>query len=153
NKNERRRRAVVAAAALCKATPVALGCWSILATATGVSEAALYWDINGPTPGAGGVTPSGAWDNATHNWSADSTGSSATQAWSPGELPSFSAGSDATGQFTVNVSGTQIVSGLVFLTGQPVLAGAGLQFAGATSTINTLSGVSATIQSPLSGNS
>jgi fibronectin-binding autotransporter adhesin len=63
-----------------------------------------YWDIDGATPGAGGATPSGTWSTGAANWSTDSTGSSATAAWSgTTDTAIFSAGSDATGEFTVNL--------------------------------------------------
>src|SRR5690349_8282107 len=87
-------------ALLCKACGMGLG-WSLAAAAAGVSEAALFWDTNGATAGAGGPTPSGVWDTTTSNWSTDPSGASPTQPWTPGESASFSADSDATGQFTV----------------------------------------------------
>lgn len=68
----------------------------------------LYWDKNGSSPGAGGPTPTGTWGvDAYWNDTADGTGTNASQSWPGGATVAFSAGSDATGVFTINVSGTQ----------------------------------------------
>lgn len=65
----------------------------------------LYWDTNGATDGSGNAA--GTWDvGATSNWSADSTGLSATTTWTDGNAAIFSAGTDGTGAWTVTVSGT-----------------------------------------------
>ena len=73
---------------------------SLLALATSLSALAqttLYWDINGPTPGAGqdqdGFTD-GLWGTDAF-WSTDPTGSSATGPWTPGSHAVFSAGNYA----------------------------------------------------------
>src|SRR5262250_808584 len=73
-----------------------------------VHGAVKYWDTNGATAGAGGTTPSATWDTgSTANWTTDSTGSSVPTTWTAGDIAVFSAGSDATGSFTITVpSGT-----------------------------------------------
>src|SRR5215471_9983506 len=70
--------------------------------------AVKYWDTNGATAGAGGSIPSATWNTgAAANWTTDSTGSSAPTTWTAGDIAVFSAGTDATGSFTVTVpSGT-----------------------------------------------
>src|SRR5690242_18308565 len=56
----------------------------------------LYWDLNGPTDGAG-TTPNGVWDNATSNWNDQLDGSNAgvIGPWVTDSSAVFSAGSDA----------------------------------------------------------
>ena len=83
----------------------------------------LHWDINGTTPGAGGATPSGTWDGATANWSADAAGASATTTWGADNVAVFSAGTDATGSYTITVSGTQGARGLWLQDGSVTLSG------------------------------
>src|SRR5262245_43596032 len=72
--------------------------------ATSAPAATTYWDINGATAGAGGATPTGTWDTGTTaNWTTDSTGASATTTWSANDSAFFSAGTDASGSFTVTI--------------------------------------------------
>lgn len=101
---------------------VAMALGLVFSTAT-VPGADSFWDIDGATPGAGGSTPAGTWDATTANWSSDSTGSSPTAAWTPGDTAVFSAGSDATGSFTVTVSGTQLAAGVRVEEGTVALSG------------------------------
>lgn len=72
----------------------------------------LYWDINGPIAGAGGATPTGTWDGTATNWSITVDGTSAGQAWVSGRTAVFAAGNDASGSYTVTVSGTQTAANL-----------------------------------------
>jgi len=79
----------------------------LLAFGTPAQAANLYWDTNGATAGAGGPTPTGTWDAATTaNWNTNSDGIGATQTFSGKNRAFFAAGSDATGSYTVTVSGT-----------------------------------------------
>src|SRR6185369_8955501 len=65
--------------------------------------ASAYWDANGSAAGAGGPTPAGTW--GTDNfWSTSSAGTAATGAWISGDTAIFSAGTDASGTFTVNLN-------------------------------------------------
>jgi len=64
----------------------------------------LYWDRNGTTAGAG-TSPAGTWSTAG-NWSTSSAGTAATTNWTDGAVAVFSAGTDATGSYTVNLQGT-----------------------------------------------
>ncbi|BCU77804.1 autotransporter-associated beta strand repeat-containing protein [Luteolibacter sp. LG18] len=76
---------------------------------TGPAWAAdVYWDIDGATAGAGGTAPAGTWSTAATNWSADSAGGAATAAWVNGDSAIFSAGTNATGTFTVTNSGVTV---------------------------------------------
>ncbi len=74
-----------------------------------VQAAIKYWDINGTATGAGGSTPAGTWENVSTNWNDDSTGEAGgtITAWTATTVADdtavFSAGSDATGSFTVTV--------------------------------------------------
>src|SRR6266704_1989553 len=84
-----------------------------------VQGAVKYWDINGATSGAGGPTPSGTWSASAANWSTDSTGSSATTtiATDGSDSAIFSAGSDATGTYTISVPSGVTVGGIVVKNG------------------------------------
>ncbi len=106
---------------------------AVLATAASAfAQDIRYWDIDGPTPGAGGPTPSGTWSSAAANWSPNAAGDAATEAWisgtaaGDGRIAYFSAGSDATGSFTVTIDGTNFASGMVVNQGTVNLGGAGV---------------------------
>ncbi len=106
---------------------------AVLATAASAfAQDIRYWDIDGPTPGAGGPTPSGTWSSAAANWSPNAAGDAATEAWisgtaaGDGRIAYFSAGSDATGSFTVTIEGTNFASGMVVNQGTVNLGGAGV---------------------------
>lgn len=117
-----------------------------------VSHAAtVYWDLNGGTAGAGGVSPGGAWNAADTFWNALSDGSGAVSAWTAGNIAVFSAGTDATGAFTVTVDGTQDIGGLLFEEGVVTLSGGTLAVA-ADADLSVASGVEAIVSSSLSGN-
>jgi autotransporter-associated beta strand protein len=68
----------------------------------------VFWDTNGTNPGAGGSAPTGTWGVDAY-WNEDSTGGGAVNsgphAWGNGDFAVFAAGDDATGAYTVNVSG------------------------------------------------
>ena len=89
-----------------------------------------YWDINGATTGAGGSSPSGAWNTATTNWSLNSAGNVATVVWSDGFPAVFSAGTDATGSYTVTLTGTKSPASLTFQSGITTLAGGTVNLVG-----------------------
>lgn len=79
---------------------------------------ASYWDLNGTTAGAGGETPSGVWNTTNTFWNSDPDGSGSVTGWTQGNLPIFSAGSDATGVYEVEVEGTRDISGLIVGNGE-----------------------------------
>ena len=113
-----------------------------ISTTTAWAQTTVYWDIDGPTPGAGGIAPSGTWSGTAANWSPSAAGDAATAAWvsgtgaGDGSVAFFSAGSDATGSFTVTVDGTNFGSGLVVNQGTVNLAGGGVvALGGGTATV------------------
>jgi autotransporter-associated beta strand protein len=115
---------------------------------------ALYWDLNGTTPGAGGATPAGIWNAANTNWNSDYTGGGGGTigAWSAGSSAYFAAGADATGTYTVTVDGMHDIGGLTFRGGTVTLANGTsgeLRMTGLT-TVDIGSGLTATIQTPMS---
>lgn len=79
-----------------------------------------WWDVNGPVPGAG-VPTGGTWDTLITNWALDSSGTFPTS-WQAEDSAVFSAGTDATGPFTVTVSGTQTASGIAIEEGSVTFA-------------------------------
>jgi fibronectin-binding autotransporter adhesin len=111
-----------------------------------IGLADLYWDSNADTPGAG-TTPNGTWGTDTF-WSADPAGAAATAGWTSGETAVFSAGTDATGAYTVTISGTQTAAGIRVEEGSVIIAGAGAAALG-TGTVTLSSGTTFTIPSIL----
>jgi autotransporter-associated beta strand protein len=79
-----------------------------------------YWDRTDGIDGAG-AAPAGAWDAATANWNLNANGSGANTVWDTNDTAVFSAGTDATGAYTV--SGTQAAAGLVVEEGTVTLSG------------------------------
>ncbi|HEX9048045.1 MAG TPA: hypothetical protein VF988_13555, partial [Verrucomicrobiae bacterium] len=116
-----------------------LGALAAVALSTLSARAAnLYWDINGAAAGAGGATPAGTWSTSAANWTTDSTGASATAVWNNGDNAVFSAGTDATGNYSVTVSSVT-VSNITQNLGRPHLVSGTITLAGATNyyTVNT----------------
>jgi autotransporter-associated beta strand protein len=113
---------------------------------------ALYWDKNGGNLGAGGATPTGTWGVDSY-WNTNVAGFSfeGTQAWESGKAAIFSAGTDAAGTFTVNVSGTQTAQFLTFEEGNVTLSGGSLILNDAGGTINVGYFATATLNSVLAG--
>jgi autotransporter-associated beta strand protein len=73
-------------------------------------DTSIYWDVNGTTAGAGGPSPSGAWDGTTTNFNTDSTGAAGgalSALTTAADTVVFSAGTDGTGAYNVAVTGTQ----------------------------------------------
>ena len=119
----------------------------LLSPATLRAQTTIYWDTNGKTPGAGsGTTAAGTWDQSTTaNWSTSSLGTNAGTTWNTAIVASptgtgiadFSAGSNATGAFTVTVNGTVTgVGGITFEEGAVTLGGTGTLTLNNTGTIN-----------------
>lgn len=103
---------------------------TVLFTAT-LPAAVKYWDLNGDAVGAGGASPAGTWDTSTSNWTLDPTGSSATTAFTAGDAAVFSAGTDATGTYTVTVSGTPNPVAITNKNGKVNIAGSQINMVGA----------------------
>ena len=117
-------------------------------------HAALYWDSNGTADGAG-ATPTGTWGtDAFWNATADGTTTSPA-AWVPGEDAVFSAGTDATGPFTVTINGNQTAGNLTVEEGTLTISGGdslnvGGSMAG-NGIIDIASGLTTTISTLLTG--
>jgi fibronectin-binding autotransporter adhesin len=111
--------------------------FSLLLAAVNAFGQTLYWDTNGAVDGSGNAA--GTWDvGVTSNWSADSTGLSATTTWTDGNAAIFSAGTDGTGGWTVTVSGTVDPTSITFaqngsktITGGNMLTTGGLSISSA----------------------
>ena len=118
------------------------------------AQTTLYWDINGSAAGAGGATPSGTWKTsgaANTNWSTSSAGTATTAVWTANDVAVFSAGTDATGAYTVTVSGTQSVDSMLINAGTIDFTGGTLSLTGTTPGITVASGLAATFDSKLTG--
>ena len=100
-------------------------------------------------PAAQAATPTGTW-GVDNFWSGSSAGSVATGPWIGGNTAVFSAGSDATGDFNVTVSGTQQIAGLTFEDGTPTLSGGTLQLT-TSATADVGSDRTGTVSSVISG--
>jgi autotransporter-associated beta strand protein len=125
--------------------------WAHFMTLITNAPGGTYWDPNGATTGAGS-TPSGTWDTNSLNWSTNSAGASLTGTWSGGGAI-FSAGSDATGSYTINVSGTQTVTNLWVKNGTVTFTGGQLNFTGTGPfySNNISAGCSAVFNTPFGG--
>jgi autotransporter-associated beta strand protein len=110
----------------------------------------LYWDLNGSAAGAGGPSPSATWDATSPFWNTNSDGTIATAPWLPGSTAIFSAGTDATGPYTITLIGTQALGGITIDSGTPTLTGAALELTPG-STIMALSGHNLSIASTITG--
>lgn len=117
-------------------------------SATGTEWSGVYWDTNGATAGAGNPAD-GTWD-ATTKWNSKSAGTDPTAAWTAGDVAVFAAGSDAVTPYTVTVSGTQDISGLIFQEGTPTLTGGTLRMVSNSYANVTTAGTSAEIASSIS---
>jgi fibronectin-binding autotransporter adhesin len=126
---------------------------SLISTKSLLAQTSVYWDINGVTAGAGGAAPAGEWNATNQFWNTNADGLSGTiAAWTPGVIAIFSAGADATGAYTVGVTGTHNIRGLTFQEGTVTLQGGTLNLA-AASTINVAESLSATLDAmSLTGN-
>jgi len=110
----------------------------------------LWWDANGATAGAspGGGLATGTWGTDIF-WSTTSAGTD-PGAWTSGSIAIFSAGTDASGTFTVTLNGTQTAGGVTFEDGTLTLTSGTLSLsAGSVVTLGV--GRSAVIDSVIAG--
>jgi autotransporter-associated beta strand protein len=91
------------------------------------AAATAYWDINGTNADAidSGTTAVGTWDAAATNlnWNPLADGTGTTAGWVADDTAVFSAGSLATGAYTVTVSGVPSVGGMTVEEGNVTLGG------------------------------
>lgn len=122
------------------------------------SAQTLYWDVDGPNPGAGGAQPGEIWNLASSFWN-NAAGDAAPVVWDNSGLATavFAAGTDATGSFgvTLGASGTLLLSGLTLNAGSLTLAqqtlADGLDFGAVAAALNVAAGSGLTIQAPVAG--
>ncbi len=108
------------------AFPLASAIASLLAV-TPIHAASLYWDIDDATTGAGGTAPSGAWTTGGITWSTSANGTDATPAATTATTDDlfFSAGINATGAYTIDLTSAQDAKSLIFQDGTATISGAG----------------------------
>lgn len=83
-----------------------------------------FWDpTNGTGGGTGTTTPNGTWSTSVAAWNPLADGTGVPAVWSNGDAAVFSAGTDATGSYTVTVSGAVSASTLTIEEGQPTFSG------------------------------
>jgi len=92
-------------------TLASLGSLTLAITSQTAPGATVYWDRNGTTAGAGGNgNIGGNWLDTSWNDVADGTGTLGPHGWVSGDSAVFSAGTDATGAWTVNLQGNTITT-------------------------------------------
>ena len=125
------------------------GAISVLLPAGAARAVPLYWDTNTNAVTGAGAVPTGVWTDPC--WNTDPAGGSLGLIgnWIAGNTAIFSAGSDATAAYTVSVTGTQTVGGIVFEDGVASLSGGTLDITGGI-TIDTAA-THATITSAITG--
>ena len=108
-----------------------------------------YWDIDDTVAGAGGTAPSGTWDTTTPNWN-NAAGDGSASAWTgSNEAAVFSAGTGATGSYTVTVSGTQTADAVILEEGNLTLSGGAIDLVNASVVRSFTTGGTLTIDSDL----
>lgn len=107
--------------------------------------APLYWDLTDGVAGSGGPTPSGTFNSNSWNTVADGTGT--LGAFTSADIAVFSAGSDATGAFTINLTAAQTAAGVIVEEGIVSLTGSGLTVGAGT--VSIASGATLSIPSTL----
>jgi len=114
--------------------------------------ATVYWDTNGPSAEATDIVgdATGIWNAANAVWNPLADGTGATAAWLAGDIAVFSAGTNASGPFTVSVVGTHDIGGLAFEEGTVTLTGGTLNWTVAGD-LSAASGLTATINSDFTG--
>ncbi len=96
-----------------------------------------WWDVNGASPGSGQGTNTGTWNTTGLNWTTDSTGDSATTTFATGDLAIFSAGTDATNTWTINVPSAVTAAGITVNEGAVYMSGTAVTIGTGTVTVNS----------------
>ena len=107
-----------------------------------------FWDA----PGLGGVG-SGTWDNFTTNWNPVANGTAPRGTWVGANTAFFCAGTSFAPAYTVTISQTQCVAGVVITNGNPTFTGGGLAFEGTNAYYSNYvtSGLTATFNTTFTG--
>src|SRR5215208_354745 len=109
--------------------------------ATVVDAQTKYWDVDVVSrAGAGSTTPTSVWSATSTHWNTDSSGLGIPTAWTTGNEAVFSAGTNATGTYTVTVSGTQSLSALTVEEGFITQSGGTLAFGAVAGPVSIASG-------------
>ena len=108
----------------------------------------VYWDLDGATAGAGSAAPSDTWNAGNTFWN-NAAGDGTAAVWSAGATAVFSAGTNATGNYTVTVDGTQDIGGLTFEEGNVTLTGGTALRLLSNSLASVATGLTATISTSL----
>jgi autotransporter-associated beta strand protein len=125
----------------------------VLTTKAGAAGAAgaLYWDSNGATTGAGG-SPAGTWGSSNFwNDQSNGGGGGTIGPWQAGQVAVFSAGTDATANYTVTVSSSQSIGGLNLEEGNITFTGGSLDISATDATFDAAAGHTATLVSTIAG--
>jgi len=85
-----------------------------------------FWDATNSS----GVVTSGTWDNFTTNWNPRADGTAARGTWVGDNVAVFCAGSRFVSAYTVTLTQTQCLTGLIISNGSPTFTGGGLAFEG-----------------------
>lgn len=117
-------------------------------TITAAAAGGNIWDANGATAGSGNT--GGNWSDA--KWTSDAAGSTATTNFANNSTPTFSAGTDGTGPFTINIDTAVNASGIAFEEGDVTLAHAsGGSLTLTAATVSVASGATGTISEVIGG--
>ena len=116
---------------------------------TPLSSSAYLFDVDGTTAGAG--NPSGSYNFSDALWSSSAGGTATTAVFTSGETMTFSAGTDATGTFLVNVDATASVNGITVQEGNVTLASGAGDLTLIGNSVSVATGATLNISEPLLG--
>jgi fibronectin-binding autotransporter adhesin len=112
------------------------------------ARAAMYWDTNGGTAGCGNA--GGNWGNT--NWSTSKDGTEMTLNWAAGGDAVFSAGTDGTGSWTVNLGAERSVKNITVEEGNVTLGTSGSLRLPAAAAWIANAGTTLTVSLPVNNN-
>ncbi|MBL9214949.1 MAG: hypothetical protein JNG83_05690 [Opitutaceae bacterium] len=106
---------------------------ALAATTPAEGQTNFYWERQGQSY-------NGNWDTSTANWNTNSGGQTGKEKFVSGGNAIFSAGTSATGAYSIFVSGTQEVSDIVVEEGNPIFNGGTVRFVDSTPTVTVNAG-------------